>query len=77
MRILLTGATGLIGSAVGVTLRSEGHTVVGVTHEHTRNGNVNWITLDIADATDPKDWWASMLSSIALASFRTVRAIPR
>jgi hypothetical protein len=27
VRILLTGATGLIGSAVGVTLRSEGHTV--------------------------------------------------
>jgi uncharacterized protein YbjT (DUF2867 family) len=56
VRILLTGATGLIGSAVGVTLRSEGHTVVGVTHGYTRNGNVNWITLDIADATDPKDW---------------------
>ena len=55
MRLLLTGATGLIGSAVRVALQDEGHTVIGITHKSCSQWHV-WITLDIARATDPKDW---------------------
>ncbi|MGE0179499.1 MAG: SDR family oxidoreductase [Sphingomonas sp.] len=59
-RILLLGATGLIGAATAARLHAEGHEVIGVAR---RIGNATrrvpaarWIRLDIRDATRPEDW---------------------
>jgi uncharacterized protein YbjT (DUF2867 family) len=54
VRLLLTGATGLIGSAVRAALQDEGHTVIGIAPKYARDDT--WITLDIARATNPTDW---------------------
>jgi uncharacterized protein YbjT (DUF2867 family) len=59
VRVLLTGATGFIGSAVLARLIGDGHDVVAV----TRRGGptlchpaVRWIAVDIARATAPEAW---------------------
>ncbi len=60
MRVLLTGASGLIGSAVLARLRAEGHEIVAV----TRSGGSadrwqfasRWVAMNIARATKPEDW---------------------
>lgn len=60
MNILLTGATGLIGSSVAARLRAEGHAVIGVTRRldsASRRVPVTlWIEADIARATRAEDW---------------------
>jgi len=60
MRVLLTGATGLIGSAVLARLQAEGHEVAAVTRRTGstayRLSPARWIKLDIARATRPEDW---------------------
>src|SRR3954454_18260782 len=58
MRVLLTGATGLIGSAVLARLRADGHdTVAGA---RGSGGHLplasRCATMDIARATRPEDW---------------------
>ncbi len=60
MRVLLTGATGLIGRAVLAALDTEGHEVVAV----ARSVAAGWhlpqaarcVALDVAKATEPADW---------------------
>lgn len=58
MRVLLTGATGLIGTAVGARLAQEGHTV----HRVVRRGGLHgfWsgpqVVLDVSRALEPADW---------------------
>ena len=60
MRILVIGATGLIGSAIAARLRSDGHHVTGL----GRGGRTPprglgfdaWIPLDVRNATAPADW---------------------
>ena len=60
MRVVLTGASGLIGSAVLARLRAEGYNVIAV----TRTGQLStcWplarrqVVTDIAPATRPEDW---------------------
>jgi len=55
VRVLLTGAGGLIGAAVLARLRAAGHPVVAV----VRSGTVpadRVVRLDIARATRPEDW---------------------
>ena len=42
MRILLTGATGVVGTEVGALLRSGGHTVVGVARRATPEAPLPW-----------------------------------
>ena len=60
MRVLLTGASGLIGSAVLARLRAEGHEVIAVTR--TGGPSDRWplarqhVVMDIARATRPEDW---------------------
>jgi uncharacterized protein YbjT (DUF2867 family) len=59
VRVLLTGATGLIGSAVLVGLVREGHAVVAVARPGrvcTELGATRWLGLDIARAGRAGDW---------------------
>ncbi|MGI6852739.1 SDR family oxidoreductase [Mesorhizobium sp. 1B3] len=57
MRVLVVGATGLIGSAVCARLRADGHEVVGVARSRSAMQSVDRaITLDIAKATSPEEW---------------------
>ena len=59
MRVLLTGATGFIGSAVRARLVADGHDVIAVTR---RAGSAisqpatQWIVLDMSEATTPEAW---------------------
>lgn len=59
-RVLVTGATGLIGQAVVADLLGAGFGVVGVTRNAAtaarRLPAVEWIAVDIAVATRPEDW---------------------
>ena len=60
MRILLLGATGLIGSAVAARLAAERHELVGVTRTFgapaRRLPVARWIKLDLRNVTAPDDW---------------------
>lgn len=60
MRILITGATGFIGSAIVAALQADGHEVLGVTRRAgalARRVPVSrWIELDMARATAPEAW---------------------
>lgn len=59
-RVLLLGATGLIGAAVAARLTAAGHEVIGVSRslgrETPRVPAARWIRLDIREATRPIDW---------------------
>lgn len=60
MRILLLGATGLIGSAVAGRLSAAGHQVTGVAR-HTGSAArrlpvQRWILLDLRNVRAPQDW---------------------
>ena len=60
MRVLLTGATGLIGRAVLAGLAGEGHAVVAVARSAGAAARLpeaaSCVALDIAKATSPADW---------------------
>lgn len=59
MIVLVTGATGLIGSAVCARLKADGHKTIGVSRQRSgvRPTHVDRaIVLDIAKATSPEDW---------------------
>jgi uncharacterized protein YbjT (DUF2867 family) len=59
LRVLLTGATGLIGAATLAGLRREGHGVVAVARTGFRSGRAagkDWVQVNIARAKNPEDW---------------------
>lgn len=57
MRVLVTGATGLIGTAVCARLIAEGHDVVRATrHKHQESADLSIVTMDMAKALEPEDW---------------------
>jgi len=57
MRVLLTGATGLIGSALAARLAEEGHEVIGIARRAGKSQSIaRWVTLDIASAVQPEKW---------------------
>ena len=60
MRVLLIGATGLIGSAVAARLQAEGHELIGVTRSvgplARRVPITRWISLDLRQATRAEAW---------------------
>jgi uncharacterized protein YbjT (DUF2867 family) len=59
-RVLVVGATGLIGRAVTAGLMAAGYRVVGMALRTTRAARampaVEWISFDVAAATQPEDW---------------------
>ena len=57
MRILITGATGFIGSALAARLTTEGHEVISVSRSRT-GGHVDFL-IDMARAS-PADWSAAL-----------------
>jgi uncharacterized protein YbjT (DUF2867 family) len=58
MRIMVLGATGLIGSATCARLFEQGDEIVGVSRRPQRPGLIQQtsIPLDVARATTPEDW---------------------
>ena len=57
MRVLIIGASGLIGSTVAARLASEGHEIVAIARRTGRGqAGVAWRALDVAKATRPDDW---------------------
>ncbi|RWN29882.1 SDR family oxidoreductase [Mesorhizobium sp.] len=58
MRVLVVGATGLIGASVCARIVSEGHEVVGVVRSPRANEARDYQTLvlDVATALRPEDW---------------------
>lgn len=63
MKILVTGATGLIGSAVCARLAAEGHDITAVLRPGSRRAPpsaARTIHVDMAQATRPEDWGGSL-----------------
>ncbi|WP_166042297.1 SDR family oxidoreductase [Sphingosinicella sp. YJ22] len=60
MRVLVLGATGLIGSAVTARLVAAGHEVVGLTRARDAAARrlpvARWIVADLRDVRGPEDW---------------------
>jgi NAD(P)-dependent dehydrogenase (short-subunit alcohol dehydrogenase family) len=65
MRVLLTGATRLIGSAIAASLLRDGHEVVAVARRKglSRPG-LRWVAVDVRRARRPADW-SSHLDGVA------------
>ena len=66
MKVLVTGATGLIGSAICARLASEGHIVLGTTRNRAPAQSLaisQWIQADMAQFTSP-DAWRSALEGV-------------
>jgi uncharacterized protein YbjT (DUF2867 family) len=57
VRILLLGATGVIGSHVLAKLRTQGHQVLAVARRTGQPGRgLEWVSLDLREATRPEVW---------------------
>jgi uncharacterized protein YbjT (DUF2867 family) len=60
LRVLVTGATGLIGSAVVARLIREGHEVTALSRSvasaNQRQPEAKWLSLDISRQTTPEHW---------------------
>ncbi|MCA1365668.1 SDR family oxidoreductase [Bradyrhizobium sp. IC3069] len=56
MRILLVGATGLIGSAIHARLSAEGHDCILVSRHPATTHDPRHITLDVARTTEASKW---------------------
>jgi uncharacterized protein YbjT (DUF2867 family) len=60
MRVLIMGATGLIGAAAVARLICDGHEVVGIARDvdlaRRRYPHMRWLALDIGRLTTPRDW---------------------
>src|SRR5690349_18685291 len=58
MRVLVVGATGLIGTAIATRLVKLGHSVVGASRGAPRGGllRMEHFSIDVSRAVDPSDW---------------------
>src|SRR5215208_7227715 len=83
MKVLIVGASGLIGSAIAARLASEGHEIVAVARHPPQNRfpSATLVTLDLARATDPNDWTAVLAGIEAVVNcagvLRGGRATPQ
>jgi uncharacterized protein YbjT (DUF2867 family) len=72
LRVLVTGATGLIGAAIVAGLIEQGHEVLGVARHVTaarrRLPQCRWIALDIATATTPEIWLPNLANIDAVVN---------
>jgi nucleoside-diphosphate-sugar epimerase len=70
VRILIVGATGLIGSAVAARLLSEGHEVVGVSRYPPMSGlhEIHRLRMDLEQTTSPFAWQAHLQSIDAIVN---------
>lgn len=55
-KVLVIGATGLIGSAIAARLRRDGHDVSGLARTRQGSDAMEFISFDIARATRAEDW---------------------
>jgi uncharacterized protein YbjT (DUF2867 family) len=57
LRVLLTGATGLIGTAILTKLLAEGHEVIALARVAGRSApGLRWVSLDLRHAGQPEQW---------------------
>jgi uncharacterized protein YbjT (DUF2867 family) len=56
VRVLLTGANGLIGSVVAARLMAEAHEVTGVGRRAATAPAMPWIRLDLRNMAGAEDW---------------------
>src|SRR5690242_19163126 len=58
VRVLIVGASGLVGSALAGRLAAQGHFVVSVTRSGGKTGLVDAVAvqMDVAAATEAPDW---------------------
>jgi uncharacterized protein YbjT (DUF2867 family) len=60
MRVVVVGATGLIGTAIVARLTAEGHQVTGIARDvrdaETRLPQVQWLSLDLSGPTSRRIW---------------------
>src|SRR5687767_4466392 len=60
MRILITGASGFIGSALSARLAADGHDIVAVSRSAPAPGVARHVAMDISRAISPADWLAPL-----------------
>jgi len=72
MRVLVTGASGLIGSALVARLIAEGHEVIAVARHTARPARsmpaAHWVALDMAAATGPEHWLPHLIEVDAVVN---------
>jgi uncharacterized protein YbjT (DUF2867 family) len=56
LRVMVIGATGLIGSAVCARLRVDGHDVTGAVRPGSARQSPAFVGIDVAKTTDPSHW---------------------
>ena len=56
MRVLIVGASGMIGSALAARLAAEGHDVAAVARRPQSGAASHWLRLDLARIADPQAW---------------------
>ena len=70
MRVVLVGASGLIGTAVAARLKQDGHEIVGV-GRGSSGGSApvdHWIRLDLRQAVTAEAWAAALAGGDAVVN---------